>query len=123
MFLLLAIAMLIYQPSGPDTDGPCPITLDCSEWDFGDVDWNDGTLFHTFKLTNTSDEDFRLGGLTTSCSCVSAYIGRIYIKAGESIDLKVSVKAGGYGKKEYYVVIFDSKEKMIHRITLKLKAK
>lgn len=123
MTLLLSLALLLFGPCCLIDGGTCPVVLDCDEWDFGEVAWDGGTLFHTFKLTNTSDRDFRLGGLTTSCSCVSAYTGRIYIRAGKTVDLEVSVKAGAWGKTEYYVRVFDSNEKMIHRIKLKLNIK
>lgn len=96
------------------------LSFDCTQWDFGTVSNDDGTVFHTFEITNNSAEDFRIGGLTTSCSCVNAYIGRVYIKAGETVKLEVSVKAGGYGKKEYYVILFDSDEKKVERITLRI---
>lgn len=123
MTLLLSLALILTCPRCLAVGEDCPVVLDSSVWDFGEVDRDDGTVFHTFRLTNTSDTDFRLGGLTTSCSCVSAYTGRIYVKAGETVDLEVSIKAGGYGRKEYYVLVFDSDEKMIHRITLKINAK
>lgn len=97
------------------------IGFDCTQWDFGTVSNDDGTVFHTFKITNSSTEDFRIGGLATSCSCVNAFIGRVYIRAGETVKLEVSVKAGGYGEKEYYVILFDSDEKKVERVTLKIK--
>ena len=96
------------------------ISFDCTQWDFGTVSNDDGTVFHTFEITNNSSEDFRIGGLATSCSCVNAYIGRIYIKAGETVKLEISIKAGGYGDKEYYVILYDSDEKKVERITLKI---
>lgn len=96
------------------------IRFDRTEWDFGTVSNDDGTVFHTFEITNSSDQDFRIGGLVTSCSCVSAYIGRVSIKAGETVKLKVSIKAGGYGPKEYYVILFDTDERKVERVILKI---
>ena len=112
--------MLLSAFSGAQDSG---IRVDCTQWDFGTVSNDAGTVFHTFEITNSSTEDFRIGGLATSCSCVNAYIGRVSIKAGETVKLEVSVKAGGYGPKEYYVTLFDSKEKKVERITLKINRK
>ena len=112
--------MLLSAFSGAQNHG---ISFDCTQWDFGTVSNDAGTVFHTFEITNSSTEDFRIGGLATSCSCVNAYIGRVSIKAGETVKLEVSVKAGGYGPKEYYVTLFDSKEKKVERITLKINRK
>ena len=109
--------MLLSAFSGAQNHG---ISFDCTQWDFGTVSNDDGTVFHTFEITNNSSEDFRIGGLATSCSCVNAYIGRIYIKAGETVKLEVSIKAGGYGNKAYYVILYGSDEKKVERITLKI---
>ncbi len=49
------------------------LSFDSTEWDFGKVDSESGTLFHNFRITNDSDEDFRLAGVVCSCSCVKAY--------------------------------------------------
>lgn len=113
-------AILIYILLGSSAWAQQNISFDCTQWDFGTVSNDEGTVFHTFEVTNNSTEDFRIGGLSTSCACVSAYIGQIYIKAGETVKLKVSVKAGGYGEKEYYVILFNSEEKKVERITLKI---
>lgn len=98
-----------------------PLSFDSVEWDFGKVDGNAGTVFHTFRISNGSDEDFRIAGLVCSCSCVNAYIGRTVIKAGETVDMKVSVKPGGYrGKVEHSVVLYGPGEKAVRRFTLTL---
>ena len=70
------------------------IRVDCTQWDFGTVSNDAGTVFHTFEITNSSTEDFRIGGLATSCSCVNAYIGRVSIKAGETVKLPGGTVSG-----------------------------
>ena len=96
------------------------IVIDSPEYDFGDVMADSGTLFHTFRLTNVSGCDFRVGGISTGCSCVSAYLGLIYVPAGETVDLKVSVKPGGHGRKEYEVNVYDSDERKAGTVLLKM---
>lgn len=95
------------------------IVCDATEWDFGKISGS-STLFHTFKLTNTSDSDFHIAGLSVSCSCVSAYTGRFDIKAGETIDMEVSLRPGAApGRAEHYVVLYGPDEKKAQRFTLK----
>lgn len=90
-----------------------------NEYDFGKSSPGK-TLFHTFKLSNNSESDFHIGGLSVSCSCVSAYIGSFIIKAGETIDLEVSVRPGlAPGRVEQYVLLYDTNEKLVMRFTLK----
>lgn len=96
-----------------------PLSFDSTEWDFGKVDPDAGTLFHTFRITNDSDTDFRIAGLSCSCSCVNAYIGRTEIRPGETIDLKVSVKPGGYsGRVEHTVTLYGKGEKALQKFRL-----
>lgn len=108
LLFLLAAALLRAQE----------LSFDKTERDFGKIDGS--TQFATFTITNNSDKDFRIGGLGTSCNCVSAYIGKVWIKAGETVKLETSVKPNGRGKEEYYVILYDSNEKAVQRFTLKM---
>lgn len=97
------------------------LSFDSTEWDFGKVDSESGTLFHNFRITNDSDEDFRLAGVVCSCSCVKAYIGRSGIKAGETVEMQVSVNPRGYsGKVEHSVVLYGEGEKAVQKFVLKM---
>ena len=98
-----------------------PLEFDLTQWNFGGVDSQGGSVFHSFRITNTSQEDFVFGSLATNCSCVHAYIGRIKILAGESVEMEVSINpSGAYGEKEYFVILHDKDEKPVQRFTLKL---
>lgn len=113
---LILLSILSAQPAPQ-------IVCDTTEWDFGKISGS-STLFHTFKLTNPSDKDFHLGGLSVSCSCVSAYTGRFEIKAGETIDLEVSVRPGAApGRAEHYVVLYGPDEKKAQRFTIRFEQK
>lgn len=100
-----------------------PLWFGSTEWDFGEVDPDGGTLFHSFRMTNVSDRDFRLVGAAGDCSCVRAYIGRYRIKPGETAELKVSVNPAGYsGEVEHTLVLYGQGEKAVQSFSLKFNA-
>ena len=87
------------------------------------MDSQGGSVFHVFRITNNSKDDFVIGSVAATCSCVHAYIGRTKICAGETVDMEVSVNpSGSYGEREYFVILHDRNENPIQRFSLKLEA-
>lgn len=87
---LAAVLMVVAVSScrtGENT--PHQLDFDLTVWNFGGVDSQGGSVFHTFGITNNSKEDFVIGSLSTNCSCVHPYIGKVKIKAGESVGMEV----------------------------------
>lgn len=116
-------ALLLAAVSSCKTGGDSSYRLDfdLTVWNFGGVDSQGGSVFHTFRITNNSKEDFVIGSLSTNCSCVHPYIGKVKIKAGESAGMEVSINPSGtYGEKEYFVILRDRYEKPVQKFSLKM---
>ena len=119
LMTLLLLAAVFSCRTGGNT--PHQLEFDLTLWDFGGVDSQGGSVFHTFRITNNSKEDFVIGSLSTNCSCVHPYIGKVRIKAGESVGMEVSINpSGAYGEREYFVILHDRNENPVQRFSLKM---
>lgn len=119
----LMTALLLVAVSSCKTGGDSShrLDFDLTVWNFGGVDSQGGSVFHTFRITNNSEEEFVIGSLSTNCSCVHPYIGKVKIKAGESVGMEVSINpSGSYGEREYFVILHDRNENPVQRFSLKM---
>ena len=120
-FIICFLLLVCCGCGGGRSVSASPLEFDLTKWDFGGVDSQGGSVFHTFRITNPSKEDFVVGSLSTNCSCVHPYIGRVKIKAGESVGMEVSINpSGAYGEKEYFVILHDRNENPVQRFSLKM---
>ena len=65
------------------------IELSATEFDFGTVA-NNAPVDHVFQVHNAGDGPLQISGVSTSCGCTSATVGRDRLAPGESTELRVS---------------------------------
>lgn len=69
--------------------------FDMYEWNFGKINEVDGTVSHTFILTNKGKKDLLITKVVPSCSCVMVDYPRNPIKSGRSEEVTVSFSPSG----------------------------
>lgn len=71
------------------------VVFDMYEWNFGKINEADGTVSHTFYLTNKGKKNLLITKVVASCSCVSVDYPRNPIKSGTTEELTVSFSPSG----------------------------
>lgn len=71
------------------------LVLSEDNWEFGDVP-NQGTVSHTFKLTNKGDTLLRIVSVTASCGCTTTKLENQEINPGESTGITATFNCGNY---------------------------
>ena len=67
-----------------------PVVFDAYEWDFGTIEAAEGTVSHTFILTNTSKEAVKIDRDIPSCKCIRAFYDDAVIEPGQKAEVMVS---------------------------------
>ena len=78
-----------------------PVSFDTYEWDMGNVNPQQGTVAHTFKMKNISDKDVKIGESKPSCECIRAFYPSDYIAPGEQVDVMVTLSPSESSGKTY----------------------
>lgn len=76
-----------------ETDQSAKIEVTPQTFDFGDVTYKD-LAEHTFKITNTGQQNLEINKVTTSCACTSAKVTKDILAPGEQTDLFVTYDTG-----------------------------
>lgn len=69
--LLLCSALFVAPACGQVKNRA--VTFDAYEWDFGNINVEDGTVCHTFKMKNNTKQDIKIGKTIASCECIAAH--------------------------------------------------
>ena len=86
-----------------------PVVFDAYEWNFGAVNMAEGTICHTFTLTNTSASEVRIARAIPSCNCITAHYDGNAIAPGASVPVLVSFSpVGNKGKTHRSVELVDN---------------
>lgn len=68
-----------------------------TEWDFGRINEQDGTISHTFRFRNEADHSVAIERVYTSCGCTSSSYSRRPIRSGEQSEFVVTFDPDGKG--------------------------
>lgn len=72
-----------------------PLVFDSEQFDFGEVNEGDGTLFHTFTFINGASFQVRISNVSASCNCVSVSYPHSYLAGGETGTISVAFNPVG----------------------------
>lgn len=84
-----------------------PIVADTLLWDFGSrsLDEYQVSMTHQFTLTNRSDRDIEIAGVSTTCGCTDAGFQDSLIPPGESTTVSATLTLSSSGRREAQVVV------------------
>lgn len=76
--------------------------------DFGEVSFEQGPhyVYHTFELTNTSDETVEVSRYTSTCGCTQPRLPDRVVAPGDVLQVPVSLRLSRSGLKEGKVTLF-----------------
>lgn len=77
------------------------VKFDSYEYDFGAIESSDGTICHTFTLTNTCKSPVRIAKVIPSCECINAYYTDAQIMPGASAKVMVAFSPKNAEGKSY----------------------
>ena len=91
----------------PDQTDVPPIIADSLIWDFGSrsLDEYQVSMTHQFTLTNRSDRDIEIAGVSTTCGCTDASFQDSLIPPGESTKVSATLTLSSSGRREAQVVV------------------
>lgn len=96
------------------------ISVDQTVFDFGTVPSGNGTLSHTYKISNIGDEILKIQKVKPGCSCTVVEFPK-EIKPGETADLTAGLKMAGRtgSQNKPITIISNSKDEPLKRLSLK----
>lgn len=77
------------------------ITFGETEYDFGVIREDAGTVYHDFYFMNTGDKPLRIQAVVVSCGCTSSEWSRNEVKPGEKACIRVSYHPQGRNEKKF----------------------
>ena len=80
---------------------PSPLAFDAYEWDFGQINAVRGTVCHTFRFSNTTQQAVRIAAIHPSCECVNAFYPSTPIQPGQTAEVMVAMSPTGANGKTY----------------------
>ncbi|MBR4388156.1 MAG: glycoside hydrolase family 3 C-terminal domain-containing protein [Prevotella sp.] len=96
------------------------VVFDAYEWNFGSVNMAEGTICHTFMLTNTSQATVKIARAIPSCNCISARYDNADIQPGASVPVMVTFSpVGGRGKTYRSVELVDNNGRTLGALSVK----
>lgn len=96
--LILAAALLLPLMAGAQ-EKASPLVFDSLCFDFGQVDEDGGTLFHTFTFMNGASFPVRISQVSASCNCVSVSYPQSVLQGGEVGVISVAFNPVGLSGK------------------------
>ncbi len=67
-----------------------PLRFEITEWNFGDIREEGGTVSHTFEFTNGGSTPVSIDRVVASCGCTTPEYPKIPIAPGEKASIKVT---------------------------------
>lgn len=87
---LTIISLLVLSIQGVSADSDWPLKFDALEYDFGEINEEDGIVSHTFIFANTSDQPVLIDNVSTSCGCTTASYPTEPIPPGQLCEFTVN---------------------------------
>ncbi len=78
-----------------------PVAFDAYEWDFGTVNPRQGTVCHTFTMTNKSDKPVKIGKSIPSCECIQAFYPSEAVAPGDEVNVMLALAPSNASGKTY----------------------
>ncbi|HMN48800.1 MAG TPA: DUF1573 domain-containing protein [Ignavibacteriaceae bacterium] len=94
MIRTLAIIFLLAAISIFPQMGEPKVSVQQTEFDFGDINQND-IVNHSFVITNTGNDLLKISDIRASCGCTAATPDKNELKPGESTKLTVTFNSKG----------------------------
>lgn len=104
IILLVALIIGILHSFGQETpaggqntpEGRSPLRFEISEWDFGDIREDGGSVSHVFAFTNEGATPTVIDRVVASCGCTTSAYLRRPVAAGERASITVTFDPMGY---------------------------
>ncbi len=101
--------VLILLPALCKAEQKDKVVFSTTEWNFGEIQAEDGPVSYDFRLKNVSGETVRIGNLVPSCSCVIAKMSDKVLSPGEEGVIKFILNpSGAEGLTFRTVEVYDS---------------
>jgi hypothetical protein len=94
--VLLLLVLAVATGCTVAAQSPGKIELSTAEFDFGTIP-NTGPVSQVFQVRNAGGEKLEISGVSTSCGCTTAEIGRRSLSPGETTDLTVTYDPQAHG--------------------------
>lgn len=85
---IMTVAAVYGTDISADTDWP--LQFDALEYDFGNINEEDGVVSHTFMFSNISSETVIIDNVSTSCGCTTASYPTVPIPSGQICEFTVN---------------------------------
>jgi hypothetical protein len=89
MIGLVLLGLLLLALGAGCTDQPGQVELSATEYDFGTIP-NDKQVSQVFEVRNVGRGKLEIVGVSTSCGCTTAKVGKSQLARGEATELQVT---------------------------------
>jgi uncharacterized cupredoxin-like copper-binding protein len=96
------------------------ISVQQSEFDFGDINQND-IVNHDFVIMNTGGDILKISDIRAACGCTAAKPDKTELKPGESTKLKITFNSKGRKGPQIKTVNFNTNDPAKPSVTLTIK--
>jgi hypothetical protein len=85
--LILTLAMSVAKAQDEPAQA---MVFETYEWDFGEINEADGTVYHTFRFMNISNNPIQIDNVATSCGCTTVLYSTQPVAGGEYGEITVA---------------------------------